>query len=104
MPFDVVVLALDKGKRYRMRARIKVQPKPSAPAGKPLLAMGVFDRVAKKEVCQVAIPPERATGAYEWYDLGDWTDEGHACTLYMDPHGSTFSFDCVEVSAVGGDV
>ena len=91
------VLALDRGKRYRMRARIKMQSKLEAPAGKPLLEMGVFDHNAKKNLCGLAICPELATGAYEWYDFGDWTDEGHKYTLHMDPHGSTFSFDCIEI-------
>ena len=62
--------------------------------------MGIFDRGTKKAPCTLALPAERATGAFEWCDLGEWTDEGHECILYMDPRGSTFAFDCIEVSQV----
>ena len=85
-----------------MRARIKVQPDSATPGKRNLLAMGIFDRVTKKAPCTLSVPMERATGVFEWYDLGEWTDEGHEYILYMDPRGSTFSFDCVEVSVAPG--
>ena len=94
------VLALDRGCRYRMRARIKAQKKPNAPAGRPLMTMELFDRTDKRQVFLMSLPPERATGGYEWYDFGEWTDEGHKCMININPCGSNFSFDCLEVSVV----
>ena len=96
------ILALDKGRRYRLRAHIKVQPDPAAPAGKTMFSMGLFDRFAKKAVCRLAIRQEQATGRYEWYDFGEWDYAGHDCMFYMEPRGSKLSFDCIEVSACEG--
>ncbi len=94
------VVALDKGKRYKLRARIKMQRTPGVPDRKTIFAMGLFDRAVKKDICRFAMPSERATGEFEWYDIGEWTDEGHDCTISINPSGSTFSFDCVDVSVV----
>ena len=94
------VLALDKGTRYRLRARIKMQRPPNAPDRKTIFSMGLSDRVVRKDICWFSMSPARATGEFEWYDIGEWTDEGHVCTISINPSGSTFSFDCVEISVV----
>ena len=93
-------LALDKGVKYRMRIRLKVAPLGGAKPEASLMALGVFDRITKKTLFNVAVRNAKATGKYEWYDLGEWVDEGHECILYMSPYGATLSFDCVEVSVV----
>ena len=96
----VPVLALDRGVTYRMRARIKAEPKADAKPETRLLNMGMFDRVSRKTPCILSLRNSQATGKYEWYDMGEWTDEGHDCLMYMSPYGSNFSFDCVEISVV----
>ncbi len=92
------ILALDKGGKYKMRARIKVEPKVDAKPETRLLNMGMFDRVTKKTPCIISLKNSQATGKYEWYDMGEWTDEGHDCLMYMSPYGSNLSFDCIELS------
>ena len=94
------VLSLDKGMGYKLRARIKMQRQHNTSDRVPMFFMGLFDRAVKKDICQFAMPPERDTGEFKWYDIGEWTDEGHDYTIHMDPRGSTFIFDCIEVSKV----
>ena len=62
--------------------------------------MGLRDREAKKELWTFVLSADKATGAYEWHDLGEWTEEGHDGVLHVDAHGDAFAIDCVEVSAV----
>ena len=93
-------LVLDKGVKYRMRARLKAAPLGGAKPEASLMALGVFDRITKKTLFNTVVRNAKATGKYEWYDLGEWVDEGHECILYMSPYGATLSFDCVEVSVV----
>jgi hypothetical protein len=95
------VLALDRGTRYKIYARIKMQRPLDAPNRKTIFSMGLFDRAVKKDICWFAMPSERATGEFEWYEIGEWTDEGHDCTISINPSGSTFTFDCVKISVVG---
>ena len=95
------VLALDRGTRYKIHARIKMQRPLDAPNRKTIFSMGLFDRAVKKDICWFAMPSERATDEFEWYDIGEWTDEGHDCTISINPSGSTFTFDCVKISVVG---
>ncbi len=92
------VWALDAGTRYRLRARMKVMPKKGAKPDKWLVEMGLHDSIDKKMLCGTNVPACRATGRYEWYDVGEWTDEGHACALFINPRDSVLSFDCMEVS------
>ena len=94
----ISVLALEKGQKYRMRARLKVEPQTARKPEATLMSMGIFDRATKKTVCRVAVKGAEATGQFVWYDMGEWTDEGHECILYMDPGGANISLDCVEVS------
>ena len=94
------LLAVDKGVRYRMRARIKANPPPGASKGGRILSMGLRDCEAKKELWTFVLSADKATGAYEWHDLGEWTEEGHDGVLHVDAHGDAFAIDCVEVSAV----
>ena len=96
------LLAIDKGGRYRMRMRLKVNRPEGEKPNKTLLSMGLFDRNTKKELCSSHLPAEKATGAYEWYDFGEWTEEGHECIMHVDPHGATFWIDCVEIKRVPG--
>ena len=98
----ISVLALEKGQKYRMRARLKVEPQAARKPEATLMSVGVFDRVTKKAVCRVAVKNAEATGQFVWYDMGEWIDEGHECILYMDPGGANISLDCVEVSVVSG--
>ena len=91
------LLAADKGGRYRMRARIKANPPPGATKGGRILSMGLRDREAKKELWTFVLSADKATGAYEWHDLGEWTDEGHDGVLHIDAHGGAFSIDCMEI-------
>ena len=98
------LLAVDNGTRYRMRARIKVNPPSRASKGGRILSMGLRDRVARKELWTFALLADKATGAYEWYDLGEWTDEGHGVDLHIDTYGATFAIDCVEVSPVSATI
>ena len=94
------LLALDKGKKYRLRARIKVNPPRNSPRQDIVLSVDLFDRTAKKVQFSFNLGAKEATGKYEWYDLGEWTDEGNDCILYVHPRGSAFTFDCFEVSIV----
>ena len=94
----IPVLALDKGVKYRMRARIKAEPKADAKPDTRLLNMGMFDRVTRKTPCILSLRNSQATGKYEWYDMGEWIDEGHDCLMYMSPYGSNLSLDCIELS------
>jgi hypothetical protein len=59
-----------------------------------------YDREANKTIWKVDIPTDKATGAHEWYDLGEWIEEGSDCSLLVDTYGGAFVIDCVEVSAV----
>ena len=94
------LLAADRCTRYRMRARIKAdRPKDAAKGGR-VLAVGLFDRTAKKDAFIFDLLSGKATGAYEWYDLGEWIEEGHESVLHIDAHGTAFSIDCVEISPV----
>lgn len=47
--------------------------------------------------------PAAATGRYEWYDFGEWTDEGHPLILHVDLRGATCAIDSFEISAAGED-
>ena len=81
-----------------MRARWKVEPKADAKPDTRLLNMGMFDRATRKTPCVISLKNSQATGRYEWYDMGEWIDEGHDCLMYMSPYGSNLSFDCIELS------
>ena len=94
------LLALDKGKKYRLRVRIKADPPKGSQVRNTALSVELFDRVAKKVRCSFDLDGKEATGRYSWYELGEWTDEGNDCVLYVHPRGSTFSLDCFEVSIV----
>ena len=92
------ICALDAGTKYRLRARIKVKPEPGANPKIGLLAVGLFDRKTKNNLIAQPIFPKQATGQYEWYDLSGWTHTGsESYILHVDPRGSTFSFDCIEI-------
>jgi hypothetical protein len=91
------LLAVDKGSTYRMRARIKAQRPKNADAGGKLLSVALFDRESKKIVWTFDLPVEKASGKYEWYDVGEWIEEGKETSLVVNTSGGTFSIDCVEV-------
>ena len=91
------LLAVDKGARYMMRARVKAERTKEATAGCNVLSVWFYDREANKTIWKVDIPTDKATGAYEWYDLGEWIEEGSDCSLLVDTYGGTFSIDCVEI-------
>jgi hypothetical protein len=80
-----------------MRARIKAQRPKNADAGGKLLSVALFDRESKKIVWTFDLPVEKASGEYEWYDVGEWIEEGKETSLVVNTSGGTFSIDCVEV-------
>lgn len=92
------VARLDKGVRYRMRVRARRDVKAVDDAKPALFEMLLYDRVTRKLEFTFRAIPSKVGPKYEWYDMGEWTEKGHATTLYVNPLGSTFSFDCVEVS------
>ncbi len=94
------VLALDEGAKYRMRARFKVAPQGGLKPETVLIHMGMYVYATRKTLCRLSLKNAQATGAYEWYDMGEWTNDGHERIIYMDPKGATFSFDCLEISRV----
>ena len=89
-------VAFDTGSVYRVRARIKVKPAPNAKPKVGLLALGVFDRVTRKNPLAKPIFPAEATGKYEWYELGSFTASDHELILFVDPRGAHFAIDCLE--------
>ena len=91
------LLAVDKGARYRVRVRIKALRPKNADAGGKLLSVALFDRESKKIVWTFDLPVEKASGKYEWYDVGEWIEEGKETSLLVNTSGGTFSIDCMEV-------
>ena len=98
-----ITAVFEKGRRYRLRGRIKLMPDAQANPKVGLILVGLFDRTTKKDPTAKPVLPAAATGRYEWYDFGEWTDEGHPLILHVDLRGATCAIDCFEISAVGGD-
>ena len=94
------LLAVDKGVRYRMRARIKANPPSGASKGGRILSMRLRDHKTQKDLWVFVLSPDKVTGVFEWYDLGEWIEEGREGVLHVDTYGGAFVIDCVEVSAV----
>ncbi len=91
------LLAADRGARYGMRARIKARRSKDTAEGGKVLSVRLFDRASKKDILKFDLSSDKATGAYEWYDIGEWVENGNECVLYVDTYGGEFSIDCMEI-------
>ena len=80
-----------------MRVRIKAERTKVALAGGKILSVGVRDRETKKDIWAFDLSSDKATGEYEWYDVGEWVEEGRDSSLYVNTYGGTFSIDCLEI-------
>ena len=91
-------VALEPGRTYRMRARLKVQPESGAKPERNLLTFGLFDRKTKKTVTEGGVKAAQATGEYAWCDFfREFRAEDTEYILYVDPRDATFSLDCLEI-------
>ena len=62
--------------------------------------MRLRDHKTQKDLWVFVLSPDKVTGVFEWYDLGEWIEEGREGVLHVDTYGGAFVIDCVEVSAV----
>ena len=103
----------DKGGKYRLRVRAKVQPKPGAKGG--AFRCGVWSNAASfspNELYGTTVNADKASAGYAWYDVGkpwrpDVGEKVHFGNAPWDPMKSNFNpnveavwLDCLEIIRV----
>ncbi|MDD4622527.1 MAG: hypothetical protein PHG71_04750, partial [Kiritimatiellae bacterium] len=69
-------VAFDKGQKYRVRMRVRVEKTPGKD-GEAFWA-GVYDADKKRPCGGIERKTSQVSDSYEWYDVAEWTPEpGH---------------------------
>ena len=90
------VAALDKGVKYRLKARVKL-PKDWVEGER--IIFGISDKTANRELLTREFKAEDATGGYADYELGEFEDEPeHRLVVYANLRQATLSIDSFEIT------